>query len=131
MTDLLIDKAISLRGYLNQINLKADQNSNNVTLATTSVMNPLEKACRTCVEMGENFLVEHNLNAGKETHQIFDKLVEEKVIESSLSRRLLSLISYGKLLSQASRIKGKNCQVKLNQRHLEDMHTFTQNLLLS
>lgn len=131
MYDPLIDKAINLREQLHIISDLTEQQQESLRLSDKQVMLSLEKACKTCVEMGEYFLQQQNWNGSQSTYHIFQRLVEENVIEPDLSKRMLSLISFGKLIGQASRIKGKNCLVRLNKRQLEDMHVFTQNLLLS
>lgn len=131
MQDLLIDKAIILRDTTQRLKQLAQPYASGISLSNKNVMVPLHDACTTCVEMGAIYLNTHHDQARKQTHQIFDALVDLDVIDRSLSKRLLSLISFGKLVQHAHNIKGKKCNVHLQEKHLNDMQTFTENLLLA
>ncbi len=131
MQNLLIDKAVSLRDTTQKLKDLAQLYAHRISMSDPKVMLPLHDACATCVEMGAIYLDACHDQAGKQTHQIFDTLVGLEVIDRSLSRRLLSLISFGKLVQHAQRIKGKKCNVHLQEKHLDDMQTFTENLLMA
>lgn len=131
MRDPLVEKAINLRDTIYTLKNLAQPYAFQLPVSEQEVMHTLQHACATCVEMGAIFLDTHRYEKGAQTHQIFDNLVDLNVIDRSLSRRLLSLICFGKLVQHAQQLKGKTCKVNLREKHLEDMHTFTQNLLLA
>ena len=131
MQDPLVEKAIKLRDTLHTLRKLAQPYAFQLPVSEQKVMLHLQNACATCVEMGAIFLDSSLSKEEKETYQIFDTLVDMNVIDRSLSRRLLSLICFGKLVQHAQQLKGKTCKVNLREKHLEDMRTFTQNLLLA
>ena len=131
MPDTLFRKAIELRTHLRKIEQLSDKPIQSLYLSDEEVMAQLESACNTCIEMGKCYMKQQNWLVPELVPQVFDKLVDHQVIESSLSRRLLSMISFGRLLSHASQLKGKCCRVNLKSSQIEDMHLFTQKLLLS
>lgn len=131
MQDPLVNKAICLRDTKQKLKELAHTYASGANLSGQQVMLPLHEACVTCVEMGAIYLDMHHGQEGKQTHQIFDSLVDLEVIDRSLSKRLLSLISFGKMVQHAHHIKGKSCKVHLREKQLDDMQTFTENLLLA
>lgn len=131
MSDPLIDKAIALRTQLHLIESQDNLLYDEIKFSEKALMASLEKACHICVDMGIYFLKQRNWTSSDETHAVFDTLVQKRIIDKSLSRRLLSLISYGKMLTHATQLKGRHFYVRLRPRQIKDLHTFTQNLLLS
>jgi uncharacterized protein YutE (UPF0331/DUF86 family) len=129
--DPLINKAVLLRESAKRLNISTEHSADGFYLSDKPVAIELESACRTCEEMGRYFINENHWGNSKNTLDIFQKLVDHHVIDAKLSKRMLSLISFGKLLRHASELKGKNCRIVLRSQQIKDFHVFTQNLLLS
>ncbi|WPP49564.1 hypothetical protein [Catalinimonas niigatensis] len=129
--DLLVEKAITLRDTLAKLEYELKASQYEPTLKNTYLLQQLDYACKTCVALGYQWVLAHDVLSNKNELAIFQKLVETKVIDIALSKRLLSLIAFRKLIREASLIKGKNIYLKITSRHLEDFHTFTQNVLLA
>lgn len=130
--DLLTKKAIILRDVIVRLEQTLAQKNNSPTLADQYLLLLLDKACTACLALGNQFI---SLQTKEEIKNhppyVFQKLVESKIIDQALSRRLLSLIAFRKLIMQAALIKGKHIHLKLKPTHLQDFHTFTQKLLLA
>ncbi|MEK6476890.1 hypothetical protein WJR50_05120 [Catalinimonas sp. 4WD22] len=130
--DLLTKKAIILRDTIVKLELQLAQQNYSPTFADQYLLQLLDKACKACLALGNQFI---SLQTQEESRNhppyVFQKLVESKIIDQALSRRLLSLIAFRKLIIQAALIKGKHIHLKLTPTHLQDFHTFTQKLLLA
>ncbi|MDF9795951.1 uncharacterized protein YutE (UPF0331/DUF86 family) [Catalinimonas alkaloidigena] len=130
--DLLTKRAIILRDTIVKLEQRLAQKNYSPTFADHYLLQLLDKACKACLALGNQFV---SLQTQEETKNhppyIFEKLVENKIIDQALSKRLLSLIAFRKLILQAALLKGKHVHLKLTPTHLQDFHTFTQKLLLA
>lgn len=126
--DVLVNKAVLIKNSLRQL---PENNEGELTATSFEDIWPLQFACEACIDMGIFFIESRNLGKTRHVPDIFEKLVEHKVIELSLSRRLLSMISFGKMLRQSGRFRGKKCCIYLKKKQVEDLHTFVQQLLLA
>lgn len=128
--DLLTEKAILLRDTLSALEHSLEKQEA-PTFADRPLLQQVEEACKMCVALGGQWMEEHHQTSTKNEFILFQKLVENQVIDRALGKRLLSFMAFGKLIRKASLIKGKNIHLKLTSRHLQDFHTFTQKVLLA
>lgn len=128
--DLLVEKAILLRDILSKLEYCLEEQTT-LTVADNYFMQQMDHACKACIALGYQWITTHDSLASKNEFAVFQKLVETNVIDRTLSKRLLSFMAFRKLFCEASLVKGKNIHLKLTSRHLQDFHTFTQNILLA
>lgn len=130
--DLLTKKAIILRDIIVKLEQRLAQKNYSPTFADQYLLQLLDKACKACLALGYQFI---SLQTREEIRNhppyVFQKLVDSKIIDQALSRRILSLIAFRKLIVQAAILKGKHIHLKLTPTQLQDFHTFTQKLLLA
>lgn len=129
--DLLVEKAIILRDAISRLEYCLEENHMPPTFADKDVLQQLDFACKACVSLGFQCINTHLSQTSGNVATLFQKLVESEVIDHALSKRLLSLMAFQKLIRQANLIKGKNIHLKITPRHLEDFHSFTHHILLA
>jgi len=131
INDIVLNKTQVIKRCINRINEEYRNNPENLQYYTKqdSIILNLLRACEASIDLAMHFVAEKNLGLPQSSHQAFELLQQNNIIEQDLADRLKAMVGFRNIAVHDYQSINLGILQKIIENHLQDFEHFTNRLI--